>query len=76
MGSGFDGRVLIVDPIIDEDGFLRLELIFLVAVSQPIDLGGVVHELAMLYTFDRQKVGHGCENVTEVGHLRFDIKGR
>ena len=75
MGSRFDRRVLIVDAIIDKDRFPWLELVFLIALTQPIDLGGIVHELAVLYAFDGEEVGDRGKDFIEVSHLGIDIKG-
>ena len=76
MGSRFDGGVLVVDSIIHKDGFFRLDIVFLIAGLQSVDLGGVVHELAMLYAFDGQEVSDGFEDILKVDHLGLDVEGR
>jgi len=59
--------VLVVDSIINEDGFLGIEWILLEALVESVDLGGVVHELSMVYTLDGQEVGNRGENIIEIG---------
>jgi len=67
VSSRFNCSVLVVDSIINEDGFLGIELILLEALVESVNLSGVVHELAVLYAFDGKEVGNRGENIIEIG---------
>ena len=49
---------------------------FCEAGLQPVDFGGVVHELPMLHAFNNQEVSDGFEDFPKVGHLSLDVEGR